>query len=292
MPVYDYTYKTWEGERRGPFYRWLAIPKFAYMEFFKRRMFVWLFTMAWAQFLLRMIYMYILINLEFLERFDFGVEALPKVDAAFFKSMIDMQLPFCFAFCFMLGSGLISRDMRNGALVLYASKPISRWEYFFGKFSILFALILSITVLQVLILFVLQFFASPADSPWHTDFWEEYASIPLSAALYSLVISAGLSLLILAASSLTKSGRYAAMTFAVYIIGTSAAAGFLTAIVRNDLLWVISPLAIGQQIGSYLFVEDLVLLSRKAVAFGLAGNLGLAGLILYWNISRAARTGR
>ena len=43
MPIYEHSYQTWEGERRGPLLRWLAIPKFAYMEFFKIRVFIGLF---------------------------------------------------------------------------------------------------------------------------------------------------------------------------------------------------------------------------------------------------------
>ena len=66
MPVYDLGYRTWDGVRRGPLFRWLAIPKFTYMEACHKRLVTWVFTMAWLQFFLRLVYVYLLVNQEFL----------------------------------------------------------------------------------------------------------------------------------------------------------------------------------------------------------------------------------
>lgn len=293
MPVYDHAYKTWEGTRRGPFFRWLAIPKFAYMEFFKQRMFVWLLTIAWTQFLFRLVYAYARVNLEFIESFEIGLDALPPVDGAFFKSLIDFQLPFCFIFAFVIGSGLISRDLKNAALVLYASKPISRWEYFIGKFSTLFCMFMAITWLQVLLLFVIQYAISSPTSDWRQNFWSGYAWIPVASLLYCIVIAGTLSMIILAASSMTKGPRYAGMIFAVYIIGSQMIVAIMVQLTGKKFLGMLNPILVGEEIGSYLFGDDIARSLTRAEAWGGAIFVwALAAGVLYLNLERAVRRGR
>lgn len=296
MPVYDYTYKTWEGVRRGPFFRWMAIPKFTYMEFFHGRVFIGLFILAWLQFGLRLTYLYILVNLDVLKTFGVSISAanLLEVDATFFKYMIDFQLPFCFLFAFMLGAGLISRDLKHSAMVLYAAKPISRWEYFFGKFSVLFVLVLSITWVQVVLLFFVQYLISADRSDWRVHFWTDYAWIPVASLIYSSIIGASLSLLILAASSMTKNGKYAGTAFAAYLMGTSIVAGFMKEIMGGDKRYfMISPLRCVSDIGFRLFgIEGGKDLSPAQAWIGLLAAWILAAFILYTNLNRAAHSTR
>ncbi len=156
MPVYDLSYKTWEGERRGPLWRWLSIPKFAYMEFVNRRAFISFFVIAWLQFLLRIIYQYVRVNVEFLETINFPIRELVPVGPMYIKTMIDSQAPFCFLFAFMLGAGLISRDLLHNSATLILSKPIGRWEYFLGKFSTLFLLFMLLMWFQTVTLLFLN----------------------------------------------------------------------------------------------------------------------------------------
>lgn len=294
MPVYDYTYKTWTGVRRGPLFRWLAIPKFTYMDYTKNRIFIGLIILASMQFVVRLFYMYIAVNLDLLQNFGIDVSGsrLPPIDAGFFKNYIDTQLPFCFVFAFMLGAGLISRDLKHNALVLYASKPISRWEYFFGKFSVLFVLVMAITWLQAILLFLIQIVISPPDGEWRTQFWSQYAWIAVPITTYSLLIAAGMSLLILAASSLTKNSHYAGATFAAFIVGSAIVGGFMREVLNDNSFSIVSPLRIGIEAGAYLFgMNQSRDLSVMETTLGIAALLGGASLILYWNLSRAARTG-
>ena len=256
MPVYDYTYRSWEGARRGPLFRWLAIVRFAYLDFFSKRLFIWMFTMAWAQFLLRLAYSYVLVNEHVRQFLGLQGQALGQalqINAVFFKNMIDIQLFFAFAFAFQMGAGLISRDLRHNAIVLYMSKPISWWEYFLGKFVTLFGLFMLLTWVQTLLLFVLQVFMAPPDSPWRTHFWSDYAWIAGAITLYATVVSATIALLILAASSLTRNARYAGGLFAMYLIGSSMVAGMVAGILGRVSLLALSPFYSGVQLGAYLF---------------------------------------
>jgi len=293
MPVYDYSYQTWRGERSGPMLRWLAIPKYTYMGFFGKRMFIWLFTMAWVQFLLRLGYIYLLVNTDFLASLRIPVEALPKINAYFFKTMIDVQIIFCFLLAFIVGADLISRDLIHRAIVLYASKPISRWEYFLGKFLTLFGMIMLLTWFQTTLLYGLQIAVAPARSPWRLHFWRDYAWIFPAITAYSVIISTGLSLMILAASSMVKNSRYAGIALVIYVVGTSTAGGIVSDVLNSKNALALSPFVSGIDLGFILFrlPEERIGLTIGAAWAGVIGVCALSGMILKWRLGRAARYG-
>lgn len=287
MPVYDYTYQTFKGARRGPLFRWLTLPKFTLLDFFSKRMFIWLFTVAWLQFLLRLGYMYLLVNVEFLKALNIPTDHLPRIGPYFFKNVIDVQLLFCFLFAFLLGGGLISRDLRHNAIVLYLSKPISLWEYFLGKLMTLFPFMMVLTWLQATLLFLIQTLIAPEYSDWHVYFWRDYAWVLGAITLYSVVVSLALSLLILAASSLTVNARYAGITFAVFIIGSSIVASIVFGIVHAGLF--LSPFFSGIKLGYSLFhISDGPPVSTAAAWLGVIGACLVSAMILRWRLCRAA----
>jgi hypothetical protein len=294
MPVYDYRYKIWEGHRRGPLFRWLAIPKYYLADFFNHRLFITLFILSWIQFLLRVVYVYLLVNTQFLKALKIQPEVLPQINASFFKSMIDIQLFFCFAFAFLLGSGLVAKDLAHNALVLYVSKPISRWEYFLGKISVIFGLCLTLTGGQAALLYGLQWVVSPAHSPWRLYFWSGYAWIFGALAAYAFVASAVISLLIMAASCLTRNPRHAGSIFAIYLVGAVFVGGALEEGLHLHNFWAISPFHSLYALGLYLF--DAARTSNPLVGYAaawgaLAGNAALAGVIIKARLDRAARHG-
>ena len=291
MPVYDYSYRTWQGTRSGPLLRWLAIPKYTYMGLFGKRVFIWLFGMAWLQFALRVAYIYLLVNREFLATLRIPADVLPGIGAFFFKNMIDVQLIFCFVLAFVVGSDLISRDLVHRAFVLYASKPISRWEYFLGKFLALFGLMMLLTWFQTVVLYGLQIAMAPAGSPWRQRFWHDYYWIFLSITAYSAAVSAGLSLMILAASSLVKNGRYAGIILVVYIFGASTVGAIVADILRTKAALALSPFAAGMELGMRLFGLNGTGIGLGPACAGAAGVCGVSALILWGRLRSAARYG-
>ncbi|MDX1440561.1 MAG: ABC transporter permease subunit, partial [Rubricoccaceae bacterium] len=56
----------------------------------------------------------------------------------------------------IVGPGLVSPDLTNGALPLYLSRPFTKSEYVFGKLSALAVLLSLITWIPVLVLFFMQ----------------------------------------------------------------------------------------------------------------------------------------
>lgn len=291
MPVYDYTYKTWEGQRRGAMFRWLAIPKFTYLDFLGKKLFIWAFMLGWLQFLLRLAYIYLKVNEELLFFIRIPPNVLPDIDAFYYMNMIVLQMPLCFYFSFLMGSGLISNDLKHNALVLYCSKPISRWEYFVGKFSALFLLLIMLTGLQTLLVHALQVAVLPGNETG-LEYWWKHAWLAGAIIIFSTIVSASLTLMILAASSLTKNKNYAATTFVVYIIGAIIVAGLLYELLDgNSAMFGFSPFHSAAQIGRQLFQMD----KRNDIMPNWAAWCGIGGLwllcagILYRQLKRASR---
>jgi ABC-type transport system involved in multi-copper enzyme maturation permease subunit len=307
MPVYDYSYKVWQGRRLGPLFRWLAIPKFAYMELVKLRWFTSLLTIAAIHFILRLGYIYLFVNDQLVKgvlglfirgRADFNpLDAIPQIDAWFFQDAINYQLPLCFILTFVMGANLISRDLKHNAVVLYASKPISRWEYFLGKFSVLFLIFITMLGVLPLTLFGAQTLIAPDHSAWHLKFWENHASIGPSILIYSLIVASTLSLLMMTASCLTKNARYAGITFAIFIIGAGVLSELLAVNMNNVNYHAISPYESVLEVGDYVFGmnEGVAEDARIAPTYAWGAVIGYCLLclsIIDWRIKNASRYGR
>lgn len=110
---------------------------------------------------------------------------------------------------------LISHDVRSRAFLLYFSRPLTRFQYIFGKFStVAFFLLLTCTLPQLL-LYVFAVLLSP-DVSVVAATWE----LPLRVVAASLTMIIPTSLLALMFSSLTTESRFATFGwFFVWIFG-------------------------------------------------------------------------
>ncbi len=293
MPVYDLAYRAYEGPRRGPLARWWAIPKFALLDFIARRAFIAIVTLAAFPFVVRAAYLYLLANLDLVRQLGFSPRDLIQVGPGFFKNAIDGQMIFGFAFAFLLGAGLISRDLEHRALVLYACKPMRRWEYLLGKIAIVFGVAWVLTWVPASLLLALQWGLSPPESPWRAQFMSSTLGLMRPISMYCLTLALLLSLLILAASSLSRNGRYAGIAFAGFILGETILVGVLSR--RLDDPWVpaLSVWRAAADLGHHLFEAPAVApLSLRAAWISLLAHGAGALLLLHWSLSRWLRAGR
>lgn len=135
---------------------------------------------------------------------------------------------------FLLGiisPGLISRDIRSRAYLIYFSKPIGRMEYIIGKLAIPSVFLLLVTTLPALCLYALGVSLSPDLSVFFST-WD----IPLRIVLASFVLIIPTACLSLMLSSLTSESRFATFAwFAVWILGHGAWMGiWLMQAIRLD----------------------------------------------------------
>ncbi len=139
MSVFDRSYRTYEGELKGRWYKIWAIAKSTFRVQFsgKKAIFLMIFcNLPVLAFTLMLVFMAIFLpagvgNLvlgELFESLDLALYLI--IMFSFNAGSIFMPTVFIAA----LNSGTISNDKKHNALALYMAKPIDRLDYGIGKF--------------------------------------------------------------------------------------------------------------------------------------------------------------
>jgi ABC-2 type transport system permease protein len=156
MAVYEQTYKRYAGRLTPEWSRFLIIPRHAYRDVFKSKIFTAFFVICFVPLLVEAILIYLHHNVTALGIMQLNIRQLLPIDASFFEFFVNMQGGFAFFVTVLIGPPLVSRDLRNNALPLYLCRPFSKTEYVVGKMSVLFILLSLITWIPQLLLFFFQ----------------------------------------------------------------------------------------------------------------------------------------
>ncbi len=246
MPIHTQDYRHWEGTlNRNPRTRWWVIAK-AELKLLAQRKIVRLIVAVppVIYVLAHGILIYIVNQVP-------GADFL-KVNSEFFQKFLFRIVPVPSTFIIALiavfgGAGLIATDIKNNALSLYLSKPISWLDYLIGKFAVLGILMGCLTVVPGLLLFIEH--ALFAD----ISFIKDYFWLPLSIVIYSALITLSSSLLMLMFSSLTSNPRYAIIGFCAVWFVPPVVYEVLKAVTRTSKMAVISLWANYDILGTALF---------------------------------------
>src|SRR5215475_5434186 len=249
MAVYEHTYKPYEGKLTPAWSRFLVLPRYAYQDLFKYKLFTALFVLCYVCPLVYTVLIYLRHNVSALAAFGADAieiaRALP-ISGGFFFIFICIQTFLAFIFTVIIGPVLISRDLANNALPLYLSRPFTRFEYIIGKMSALLILLSLITWDPGLLLFLFNSYLEGGG--WMFDhLWIANAIFTLSFS--SLAI---LSLL--------------AMAFSAWIKWRTAASAALFAI-------ILIPMPIGAVIEEIFKTNKGFMLSLMMAFIGLAKHL-------------------
>ncbi|MEM7781874.1 MAG: ABC transporter permease subunit [Planctomycetota bacterium] len=135
--------------------------------------------------------------------------------------MVFFRYPQAILILFLVGTvapGLISRDMRSRAFLLYFSRPIGKLEYIIGKLAIPGSFIIAVTTLPALALYLFAIMMSPSISVLFNT-WE----IPLRILAATVVLVLPTASIALMLSSLTQESRFANFAwFAIWALGHGA----------------------------------------------------------------------
>jgi ABC-2 type transport system permease protein len=215
MAVYEQGYKPYEGELTPAWSRFLVIPRYAYQDLFKYKLFIVLFVLCFVWPLISTIIIYLRHNANALAAFNLVLSDVLPIDGTFFYVFTTIQTSLAFIFTVIIGPVLISRDLANNALPLYLSRPFSRFEYIIGKMSVLVLLLSAFTWVPGLLLFLFQSYLEGGG--WMADnLWIAIAIFTLSMAWLMI-----LALLAMAFSAWIKWRTAAsAALFAIFIIPT------------------------------------------------------------------------
>jgi ABC-2 type transport system permease protein len=215
MAVYEHGYKPYEGALTPAWSRFLVIPRYAYQDLFKYKLFIALFVLCFVWPLISTIIIYLRHNANALAAFNLVLSDVVPINATFFYIFTTAQTSLAFIFTVIIGPVLISRDLANNALPLYLSRPFSRFEYIIGKMSVLVILLSAFTWVPGLLLFLFQSYLQGGG--WMADnLWIAGAIFTLSMAWLMI-----LALLAMAFSAWIKWRTAAsAALFAIFIIPT------------------------------------------------------------------------
>lgn len=247
MAVYEHTYKQYLGKLTPEWSRFLVIPRHAFRDVFKSKLFTAFFVVCFIPLLFEAILIYLHHNVNALAILKVNVRELIPIDASFFQFFVNFQAALAFFVTLLVGPPLVSRDLRNNALPLYLCRPFSRAEYVLGKMSVLLILLSAITWIPQLLLFAFQAYLEGAS--WFVgNLWIAGAILILSVvwilvlALISQAVSAVLKWRVIASASLLG------IFFIPSVFGEAVNNLFFTR-------WgsIISPIAMMKNVSSGLF---------------------------------------
>jgi ABC-2 type transport system permease protein len=164
MAVYGRSYRRFTGEMTPGWSRFLILPRYAYEEVFKSKLFLIFYVLCFVVPFLGLLAIYLYNNLNVLSFLQVPTEELKEfftIGRSFYYRGMWFQGAASFILVFLVGPTLVSPDLRNNGLALYLSRPFSRAEYILGKMSVLMILLSSITWVPGILLFLFQSFLQP-----------------------------------------------------------------------------------------------------------------------------------
>ena len=214
MPLYDLSYRRFEGPRTSRFRRSFALARSAASLLLRRRSFLLLLAVSWIPAVVRAVQIYV--ARQFPEAPDFFT-----ITPETWREFLGQQVRFLPVVLVSLATGAsaIASDFASGAFTIYLSKPISRFDYVLGKAMPVAGAVSAVTLAPALALLLLHLSLAPdfellSKAPW----------LPLAVTAYSLFLALYFTLSVLAVSSLCRSGRVAGAGFAALVFGSEIVA--------------------------------------------------------------------
>jgi len=138
-----------------------------------------------------------------------GLEAPVNQYAVTFYQSLSATLFLLFIAALTIGSGSIAADNRANALLVYFARPITRFDYLFGKWMGIFLLLAALTVVPALLMYA--FFAV---TYYDVGFLSENPWLILRLLAATLIPAALQASLVLGFSAWSKAPRLAAAVYA------------------------------------------------------------------------------
>jgi ABC-2 type transport system permease protein len=267
-PIHDQGYRRYSGQRTPPGHAWSVIARAGIRTLISKRNFIGLLVLSWLPFVVRTVQIYAATSLP--------QAAFLAPDARMFRQFLEQQEVFLFFITVYAGAGLIATDRRANALQIYLSKPLSRFEYIFGKLAILAVFLLFVTWLPAVLLLLMQIMFS-GSFKFFVDNLFLFPAITIFSFIQVFAVAAAM----LALSSLSNSSRYVGILYTGLIFFSQALYGIVYAVTRDSrLAWISMPASLNR-IGDAVFnVSTRVQLSPVAAALAVAALIVASALIL------------
>jgi ABC-type transport system involved in multi-copper enzyme maturation permease subunit len=219
MAVHSHAFRPYDGARTAGWARPLVLTRYALRDAFAQKKVVALLVLASVPTLVAATIIYLHHNIEAVKILEIRVDELVKIDGTFFSHVLTAQVFMAFLLSVIAGPRMLVADMRDNALPLYLSRPLSRFDYLLGKALAIAAIGSLVTWVPGLVLVALQ--ASLTGLPWIREHWW----LPGGLFLASWAAIAVFTLVCLAVASVVRrkaaaEGAVVAFFFVFPLVGT------------------------------------------------------------------------
>ena len=286
MSLRQHGFRTFAGPWTRAITRPLVITRYTLSTVFSSRLFTILYVACFLPPCLFLVSIYLRYKLDTLTGF-FGLRWGPEeitaagfLDDWFYYGIVGPSLWVTFLIVLVRGPGLLAPDLKDNAMPLYLSRPLTKPQYLLGKLLALLWLTAAVTWIPgLLLVFVNAYYA---EDGWLLG----NLSIPLGLVATCLIWSACLSIIALALSAWVRWRPAATLGFlALFVIGS--AIGNLFRVTSGD--WYGSLIVLWDAIevvGRDLFGAKASDLMPLPWAWG---TLAVATALAFWALMRRIR---
>jgi ABC-2 type transport system permease protein len=188
MAVHSHVFRPYAGPRETPGTRWLVLARYALGDALAQKKTIGLLVLSAFPALSAAVIIYLRHNLEAIKILNIPLDSIVAIDATFFYHLVTIQTFLAFLLTVATGARLLVNDLRDNALPLYLSRPLTRFEYLLGKTVAIVILGSLVTWVPDLLLFGLQASLAPG---WLAANWWVAPALVIAAlsaiVLYALV---------------------------------------------------------------------------------------------------------
>ncbi|UCH89153.1 MAG: ABC transporter permease subunit [Thermoplasmata archaeon] len=181
---------------------------------------------------------------------NYVIALMPMIVLTYFVRIIDFSFYYSWSFIWIviytavIGSPIISNDMKNNAVILYFSRPLTKEDYFIGKFLTLFVLISFVTFVPALIYSTIILGTATESMKETINITQVVITLNVVGLLIAMVFSA-ITILI---SSMTKRYLYAGV-------------GIFTVLFFSDIMGIILREIISKNMGLISIWDNLYIIA-------------------------------
>jgi ABC-2 type transport system permease protein len=218
MAVHSHAFRPYEGARTPGWARPLVLTRYALRDAFAQKKTIALLVLSAIPSLVAATIIYLHHNIEAIKMLQIPIDEIVKIDSYFFSVLLKGQVIAAFLLAVVTGPRMLVSDLRDNALPLYLSRPLSRFEYVLGKALALAALCSIVTWVPTLLLIVLQ--VSLTGFSWLRENWwlpgGIFAAAWIAIALYTLI---SLAIASVVRRKAAAEGAVVAFAFVLPIVG-------------------------------------------------------------------------
>jgi ABC-2 type transport system permease protein len=156
MAVHNHAFRPYAGARTPAWARPLVLTRYALRDAFAKKATIALLVLSALPVLVAGSIIYLHHNIEAVKMFEIPIDSLVRIDSQFFFWLLKGQVFTAFLLTVVAGPRMLVADLRDNALALYLSRPLSRFEYVLGKALALLTLGSLVTWIPALLLIGLQ----------------------------------------------------------------------------------------------------------------------------------------